>query len=74
MLFTQVISSFAYMQNLQSYWFENQSTMYKNTRFKSVGIEWPPNLPKSIVSVALMHCGSRQTQQELFEIAKNKNS
>ncbi|XP_065919171.1 protein NLRC5-like isoform X2 [Dysidea avara] len=46
------------------------SARYKKTRYKPVGTEWPPNQPKSIVSVALMHYKSGRTQQELFEIAE----
>jgi len=44
--------------------------MYSETRYKPVGAEWPPNQPKSIVSVALMHYRSGRTQQELITIAE----
>ena len=44
--------------------------MYCETRYKPVGAEWPPNQPKSIVSVALMHYRSGRTQQELIAIAE----
>ena len=50
--------------------YNNLSDMYKKTRYRPVGAQWPPNQPKSIVSVALMHYRSGRTQQELFEIAK----
>ena len=33
------------------------------------GTEWPPNIPKLIVSVALIHYKWKRTQQELFEMA-----
>ncbi|XP_065919173.1 protein NLRC3-like [Dysidea avara] len=46
------------------------SGMYCETRYKPVGEEWPPNQPKSIVSVALMHYRSGRTQQELIAIAE----
>ena len=43
--------------------------MYKRTRFTSKGAEWPPNIPKLIVSVALIHYKGKRTYQELFEMA-----
>ena len=43
--------------------------MYKRTRFTPKGAEWPPNIPKLIVSVALIHYKGKRTQQELFEMA-----
>ena len=43
--------------------------MYKRTRFTSEGAEWPPNIPKLIVSVALIHYKGKRTQLELFEMA-----
>ena len=42
---------------------------YKRTRFAPKGVEWPPNIPKLMESVALIHCKGKRTQQELFEIA-----
>ena len=42
---------------------------YKRTRFTPKGAEWPPNIPKLIVSVALIHYSGKRTQQELFEMA-----
>ena len=42
---------------------------YKRTRFTPKGAEWPPNIPKLIVSVALIHYKGKRTQQELFEMA-----
>ena len=38
------------------------------TRFNPSGAEWPPNQPKLIVSVALIHYKGSRTQQELFEM------
>ena len=43
-------------------------SVYKKTRFNPSGAEWPPNQPKLIVSVALIHYKGSRTQQELFEI------
>ena len=43
---------------------------YKTHRQKPQEEQWPPNQPKSIVSVALMHCRGRGTQQELIRIFK----
>ena len=43
--------------------------MYKRTRFTPKGAEWPPNIPKLIVSVALIHYKGKKTQQEFFEMA-----
>ena len=43
--------------------------MYKRTRFTPKGAEWPPNIPKLIVSLALIHYKGKRTQQELFEMA-----
>ena len=45
------------------------SNTYKGTRFTPKGAEWPPNIPKLIVSVALIHYKGKRTQQELFEMA-----
>ena len=42
---------------------------YKRTRFTPKGAEWPPNIPKLIVSVAQIHYKGNRTQQELFEMA-----
>ena len=46
----------------------NLQSVYKKTRFNPSGAEWPPNQPKLIVSVALIHYKGNRTQQELFEI------
>ena len=46
----------------------NLRSVYKKTRFNPSGAEWPPNQPKLIVSVALIHYKGNRTQQELFEI------
>ena len=43
--------------------------MYKRTRFIPKGAEWPPNIPKLIVSVALIHYKGKRTHHELFEMA-----
>jgi len=48
----------------------NLHTDYKITRQKPQGEEWPPNQPKSIVSVALIHYSNTRTQQELIEISE----
>ena len=43
---------------------------YNTTRFTPKGAEWPPNIPKLIVSVALIHYkGNKRPLQELFEMA-----
>ena len=47
----------------------NLSDTYKETRYKPVGAEWPPNQPKVIVSVALVHYKGKRTKQELLQIA-----
>ena len=43
--------------------------MYKRTRFTPKGAEWPPNIPKLIVSVALIHYKGKRTLQEFFVMA-----
>ena len=48
----------------------NLCETYEETRYKPVGAEWPPNQPKSIVSVALIHYKGKRTRQELFAIAQ----
>ena len=48
---------------------DNLSDTYKKTRYKPFGAEWPPNQPKVIVSVALVHYKGKKTKQELFQIA-----
>ena len=49
---------------------DNLCDTYEETRYKPVGAEWPPNQPKCIVSVALIHYKGKRTQQELFAIAQ----
>ena len=49
---------------------ENLCGTYKETRYKPVGAEWPPNQPKCIVGVALIHYKGKRTRQELFAIAQ----
>ena len=46
----------------------HSQSVYKKTRFNPSGAEWPPNQPRLIVSVALIHYKGSRTQQELFEI------
>ena len=46
----------------------HSQSVYKKTRFNPSGAEWPPNQPKLVVSVALIHYKGSRTQQELFEI------
>ena len=48
---------------------KNLRSVYQNTRFNSSGEQWPPNQPKLIVSVALIHYKGSRTKQELFEMA-----
>jgi len=48
---------------------DSLSDTYKKTRYKPVGAEWPPNQPKVIVSVALIHYKGKRTKQELIQIA-----
>jgi len=44
---------------------------YKETKWRPPKEEWPPNQPKSIVSVALIHYNNnRRTHQELIEISE----
>jgi len=43
---------------------------YKETKWRPPKEEWPPNQPKSIVSVALVHYNNRRTHQELIEISE----
>ena len=43
---------------------------YKKTRCTLEEEEWPPNQPKSIVNVALIHYKGKRTLQQLIEIAK----
>ena len=49
---------------------DNLCDTYEETRYKPVGAEWPPNQPKCIVSVALIHYKGKRTRQELFAIAQ----
>ena len=49
--------------------YDNLSDTYKKTRYKPIGAEWPPNQPKVIVSVALIHYKGKRTKQELIQIA-----
>ena len=42
---------------------------YMETREVNEDNEWPPNQPRTIVNVALIHYKGRRTQQELIEIS-----
>ena len=42
---------------------------YKRTRFAPKGAEWPPNQPRLIVSLTLIHYKGKRTQQELLKMA-----
>ena len=42
---------------------------YKTTRFTPKGAEWPPNQPRLIVSLTLIHYKGKRTQQELLKMA-----
>ena len=44
--------------------------LYKRTRFTAEGADWPPLQAKIFVSVALVHCKGKRTQQEFIEIAR----
>ena len=48
----------------------NLCDMHKETRYTPVGADWPPNQPKSIVSVALIHYKGERTKKELLAIAQ----
>ena len=43
--------------------------VYKRTRFTPKGAEWPPNQPRLIVSLTLIHYKGKRTQQELLKMA-----
>ena len=47
----------------------NLRSVYENTRYNPNEEQWPPNQPKLIVSVALIHYKGNRTKQELFEMA-----
>ena len=49
---------------------KNLCDLHKETRYKPVGADWPPNQPKSIVSVALIHYKGERTKKELLAIAQ----
>ena len=42
---------------------------YKRTRFTPKEAEWPPNQPRLIVSVTLIHYKGKRTHQELLKMA-----
>jgi len=46
---------------------DNLNEMYKIERSQSQKDQWPPDQPKVIVNVALIHCEREQTQQELID-------
>ena len=48
---------------------DHLSDTYKRTRFTPKGAEWPPNQPRLIVSVTLIHYKGKRTQQELLKMA-----
>jgi len=47
--------------------------IHKKTKYTLEGAEWPPNQPRSIVSVALIHYRSGYTQHELIQIAAKRH-
>ena len=48
--------------------------MYKRKRFQPQEDQWPPDQPKAIVDLALVHLKGQQSQQEFIEMSKNKDS
>ena len=48
----------------------NLCCSHKKTRYTPEGEEWPPCLPKSIVSVALIYYKGKRTQEQHLEIAQ----
>ena len=48
---------------------DNLKDMYKVIRFQPEEESWPPNQPKTIVNVALIHREGEQTQQELIDMS-----
>ena len=48
---------------------DNLKDVYTIMRCQPVEDEWPPNQPKTIVNVALMHHEGEQTQQELIDMS-----
>ena len=48
---------------------ENLSEVYKIRRIQSMEDGWPPNHPKVIVNVALIHHEGKQAQQELIDMS-----
>ena len=51
---------------------DNLKDMYKIIRCQPEENEWPPNQPKTIVNVALMHHEGEQTQQELIDMSVHR--
>ena len=51
---------------------DNLKDMYKVIRCQPEENEWPPNQPKTIVNVALMHHEGEQTQQELIDMSVHR--
>lgn len=49
--------------------YNNLCETHKKTRFTPEGAQWPPNQPKSIVNVALIHYKGERTEEQLLEIA-----
>ena len=49
---------------------DNLRSDYMESRYNFDQDEWPPNQPKTVVNVALMHYKDSRTEQELIEISK----
>ena len=57
-------------KNISSVVADNLRDDYVENRYSVDVDEWPPNQPKTVVNVALIHYKGSQTEQELIEISK----
>ena len=57
-------------ENISDVVADNLRDDYMESRHSVDVDEWPPNQPKTIVNVALIHYKGSRTEQELIEISK----
>ena len=64
------ICIFIHIENVSDVVADNLRDDYMESRHSVDVDEWPPNQPKTVVNVALIHYQGSRTEQELIEISK----
>ena len=64
------VNSYISTENISDVVADDLRTDYMKSRHSVDVDEWPPNQPKTVVNVALIHYKGSRTEQELIEISK----